>query len=152
VSYFDQIKNKCAESIKFRQIRKKRRDSAIRALLQLWIDRQNADWLFHGFNSHNICDKIIVKKPETFTAVTFTKLHTYLKQREIRPWKWRCQDQHYNNTWDYKQIRLSATPSQAKYEGQLSRIIASRGQRQKSGNAKAARWPTKLWGYHFRRK
>jgi len=78
VSHFDQVKNKYAESIKFRRIVQGKNETVASFALRLrqgvmhcdydnFIDKLLTEQL-HGLDSRDICDEIIAKKLETFTA------------------------------------------------------------------------------------
>lgn len=79
INHFDAVRNKFAESIKFRQITQSKDESVASFALRLkqaathceydtFLDRMLIEQLLHGLESREICNKIITKKPDTFSA------------------------------------------------------------------------------------
>ncbi|XP_055633621.1 uncharacterized protein LOC129773967 [Toxorhynchites rutilus septentrionalis] len=86
VNHFDQPKNKYVESIKFREIVQQSDESVSSFVLRLrqgaahceygeFLDRMLIEQLLHGFDSRELCDEIIAKKPATFNDA-FEIAHT----------------------------------------------------------------------------
>ncbi|XP_055608550.1 uncharacterized protein K02A2.6-like isoform X2 [Uranotaenia lowii] len=78
-NHFDRIRNKFVESVKFRQIIQQPGESIAQFVLRLkqgaayceyeeFLDRMLIEQLLHGLEARDICDEIIAKKPETFSA------------------------------------------------------------------------------------
>ncbi|XP_030757132.1 uncharacterized protein K02A2.6-like [Sitophilus oryzae] len=77
--HFDATRNKFAESIKFRSIMQKPEESIVSFTLRLrqaatyceyeaFLDRMLIEQMLAGLESREMCDEIIAKKPENFTA------------------------------------------------------------------------------------
>lgn len=76
-SHFDQVKNKYAESIKFRRIMQEKGETVANFALRLkqgaascnygeFLNRMLIEQFLHGLECRNTCDEIIAKKPESF--------------------------------------------------------------------------------------
>ena len=75
--HFDQVKKKYAESVKFRLITQEKEESIANFALRLkqgaafcdygqFLDRMLIEQLLFGLHARDICDEIIVRKPDTF--------------------------------------------------------------------------------------
>uniref|UniRef100_A0A182PBU3 Reverse transcriptase domain-containing protein n=1 Tax=Anopheles epiroticus TaxID=199890 RepID=A0A182PBU3_9DIPT len=79
IQHFDRTKNKFVESIKFRKITQNKDESIAQFILRLkqgaancdygeFLDRMLIEQLLHGLEARYMCDAIIAKNPETFSA------------------------------------------------------------------------------------
>ena len=79
VNHYDASRNKYAESIKFRNVTQRAGESIPSFSLRLrqeathceygtFLDRMLIEQLLKGLESRDMCDEIIAKKPESFTA------------------------------------------------------------------------------------
>lgn len=86
IAHFDSAKNKYAESVKFRQIKQQKGEGIAGFALRLrqgaahcdygkFLDRMLIEQLLHGLDDRDMCDEIIGKKADTFTAA-FEIAHT----------------------------------------------------------------------------
>ncbi|XP_024868818.1 uncharacterized protein K02A2.6-like [Temnothorax curvispinosus] len=78
ISHFDRVKNKYAESVKFRHITQHKGELVANFALRLkqgavycdygdFLDRMLIEQMLHGLQSREMCDEIIAKKPITFS-------------------------------------------------------------------------------------
>ena len=92
ITHFDTVKNKYAESVKFRHVIQQQGESIASFALRLrqaathceygeFLDRMLVEQMLHGLDDRDMCDEIIQKKPNTF-AEAYEVAHSLESTRQ----------------------------------------------------------------------